>query len=110
MRDRQGSARWWPRWLPPGNAFKKQSRKRRHHVLGVGGPRLQPLVPSLHILELRPLDRERVPAMDEAADGDIAHREVLARDIELAFELLVEPRPDLAGVDGRLGDRRHVAL
>src|SRR4051794_492692 len=79
-------------------------------MLGVGWPGFQPLVPRLDVPELRPLDVQRVPAMDEAADRDVAHGEMIAGDIELAGELLVEPRPHLARVGRALLDRGHVAL
>src|SRR6185503_16997890 len=86
------------------------SSQRDHDVLGVGRPRLQPLVPGLHVLELGPLDLERVPAVYEATGRNVAHGEMLAADILAALQLLLEAAPQFATVDRGLFDRRHVAL
>src|SRR5215203_6313971 len=85
-------------------------RQLDHDVLGVRRPRAEALVPGAHVLELRPLDVERVPAIDEAADRDVAHGEVLAADIVAAVQPAVEPAEEAAGILGRLLDRGHVAL
>src|SRR5215211_9155064 len=81
-----------------------------HDILGIRRPRAEPLVPRAHVLELGPRDIERVPAIDEAADRDVAHGEVLAADILAALQPAVEPAEQPAGILGRLLDRGHVAL
>src|SRR6185369_9516911 len=96
--------------LPQRGEEREGLRQLDHDVLGVGRPGTQPLVPGAYVLQLRAHDVERVPAIDEAADRDVAHGEMLAADVLAALQPAVEPAEQAAGILGALLDRRHVAL
>src|SRR5260370_9537810 len=81
MPGRPGSVVWsTTSWLPTARR-RWASGQLDHDVLGIGRARRQPVVPGPQVLERWALDVECMPAMDEAADRDVAHGKMLARDI-----------------------------
>src|SRR5262245_38046691 len=95
----------WRSWPPV-----LVSTERQHHVLLVRGALLQSRVVGLDPGQLRPLDVERVPAVDEGAERNVAHAEALSADVVAALEALLEHLERLRGLVDAVVDRLAVAL
>src|SRR5215831_20484636 len=105
MPDRRAFASWSTSSSPPIAELRPASGQLHHDVLGVGRACRQPVVPGAQVLEVGPFDIERQPAVGKAADRDVAHGEVLARDIAAVGQMSVEAAEQLADIYRRLLDR-----
>src|SRR5258708_32961826 len=118
----------WPSWpsrnampgSPPSSVrlkfwvhapfFDEPLGERQHDVLFVRCPLLQPLVIGLDLGQLRALHRERVPAMDERPQRNVAHGEGFACDVIAPFQALLEHLKSLTDLFRFRFYSRHVAF
>src|SRR5215472_12983327 len=85
-------------------------RDRNFDMLFESGALTHSLVPGFQVRQWRPLDRERVPAIDESAERNLGEAQLLPREIWPAVERIIDDCPGGERLTPRRFDRAVLAL
>src|SRR5215469_8507409 len=91
-------------------ATRSPLRDRDFDMLFESGALAHSLVPGFQVRQWRPLDRERVPAIDESAERNLGEAQLLPREIWPAVERIIDDRPGGERLTPRRLDRAVLAL